>query len=80
MWRRQQDCVQEATARYVQEMRRRKKKLNPEKDKKDKIEGLTSGDWGGLGSYLLGLALEKGNLAKRGRERATHCRLRGQPS
>ena len=54
-----------------------KKTLNRKKDKKDKIGGLTSGDWGGLGSYLLGLTLERGNLAKRRRERATHCRLRG---
>ena len=70
----------EATAHCVQETRRGKKTLNREKDKKDKIGGLTSGDWGGLGSYLLGLTLERGNLAKRRRERATHCRLRGQPS
>ena len=64
-------------ARCVQETRRGKKTLNREKDK---IKGLTSGDWGGLGSYLLGLTLERGNLAKQRRERATHCRLRGQPS
>ena len=70
----------EATARCVQETRRGKKTLNRKKDKKDKIGGLTSGDSGGLGSYLLGLTLEGGNLAKRRRERATHCRLRGQPS
>ena len=60
--------------------RRGKKTLNRKKDKKDKIGGLTSSDWRGLGSYLLGLTLERGNLAKQRQERATHCRLRGQPS
>ena len=79
-WRRRQDCVQEATARCVQETRWGKKTLNRKRDKKDKIGGLTSGDWRGLGSYLLGLTLERGNLAKRRREQATHYRLRGQPS
>ena len=72
--------MQEATARCMQEKRRGKNTLNRERDKKDKIRGLTSGDWGGLGSYLWGLTLERGNLAKRQRERATHCRLPGQPS
>ena len=79
-WRQRQDCVQEATARCVQETRRGKKTLNRERDKKDKIGGLTSGDWGGLGNYLWELTLERGNFAKRRRERAIHCRLRGQPS
>ena len=78
--RRREDWVQEATAHCVQEKRRRKNTLNHERDKKDKIRGLTSGDWGGLGNYLWELTLERGNLAKRRRERATHYRLRGQPS
>ena len=75
-----QYCVREAPARCVQETRRGKKTLNRERDKKDKIGGLTSGDWGGLGSYLWELTLERGNFAKRRRERATHYRLCGQPS
>ena len=41
-------------ARCVQETCQGKKTLNHERDKKDKIGGLTSGDWGGLGSYFLG--------------------------
>ena len=75
-----QYCVREAPACCVQETHRGKKTLNCERDKKDKIGGLTSGDWGGLRSYLWELTLERGNFAKRRLERATHCRLRGQPS
>ena len=63
--------MQEATARCMQEKCRGKNTLNRERDKKDKIGGVTSGDWGGLGSYLWGLTLERGNLAKQRRERAT---------
>ena len=66
--RQREDWVQDATARCVQEKRRGKNTLNRERDKKDKIGGLTSGDWGGLGSYLWGLTLERGNLAKQRRK------------
>ena len=47
---------------------------------KERIEGLTSGDSGGLGNYLWELTLERSNFAKRRRERATQCTLRGQTS
>ena len=63
--------MQEAMARCVLEKHRGKNTLNRERDKKDKIGGLMSGDWGGLGSYLWGLTLERGNFAKWRRERAT---------
>ena len=61
-------------------MQERRRGKNTLKRENNKIEGLTSGDWGGLGNYLWELTLERSNFAKRRRERATLYTLRGEPS